>query len=145
MSGTPRRRSWCTTLPSVPYLLCADSAPYLQKAAGYSAQAYLDYVAWEREVKRPDTPLVKGIFERAVKDHPNDIEVWEAYLEFLVRRSSLLSKPNVHLARAQHKIPEKESNLREVAEKAVRNLPSSVSLWTAYFRVAVRPTLSSAV
>ncbi|BGP66332.1 Splicing factor [Rhodotorula toruloides] len=88
------------------------------KAAGHSAQAYLDYVAWEREVKRPDTPLIKGIFERAVKDHPSDIEVWEAYLEFL------------------HKIPEKESNLREVAEKAVRNLPSSVSLWTAYFRVA---------
>lgn len=66
----------------------ADHAPRPQKAAGHSAQAYLDYVAWEREVKRPDTPLVKGIFERAVKDHPSDIEVWEAYLEFLVRRST---------------------------------------------------------
>ncbi|BGP27978.1 Splicing factor [Rhodotorula toruloides] len=95
------------------------------KAAGYSAQAYLDYVAWEREVKRPDTPLVKAIFERAVKDHPSDIEVWEAYLEFL------------------HKIPEKESNLREVAEKAVRNLPSSVSLWTAYFRVVEKLQLGA--
>ncbi|BGP52072.1 Splicing factor [Rhodotorula kratochvilovae] len=86
------------------------------KAAGYTAQAYLDYVAWEREVKRPDTPLVKGIFERAVKDHPTNLDVWEEYLSFL------------------NKIPPQEANLREVAEKAVRNLPSSVSLWAAAMR-----------
>lgn len=55
-----------------------------QKAAGYSAQAYLDYVSWEREVKRPDVVLVKQLFERAIKDHPQELELWEAYLEFLV-------------------------------------------------------------
>ncbi|GAA6048750.1 hypothetical protein JCM3770_003941 [Rhodotorula araucariae] len=90
------------------------------KAAGYTAQAYLDYVAWEREVQRPDTPLVKGIFQRAIKDHPANIDVWEEYLAFL------------------RKIPEKESNLLEVSEKAVRNLPSSASLWTAAMRVVER-------
>ena len=59
-----------------------------QKAAGYSPQAYLDYVSWEREVKRPDTPLVKGIFERAVADHPTEIDLWDEYLGFLVRSPS---------------------------------------------------------
>ncbi|GAA5854941.1 hypothetical protein JCM9279_003579 [Rhodotorula babjevae] len=88
------------------------------KAAGYSPQAYLDYVSWEREVKRPDTPLVKGIFERAVADHPTEIDLWDEYLGFL------------------HKIPEKDSNLRDVSEKAIRNLPTSTSLWTAAMRVA---------
>ncbi|TNY18454.1 hypothetical protein DMC30DRAFT_53948 [Rhodotorula diobovata] len=88
------------------------------KAAGYTPQAYLDYVSWEREVKRPDTPLVKGIFERAVADHPTEIDLWDEYLGFL------------------HKIPEKESNLREVSEKAIRNLPTATSLWTAAMRVA---------
>lgn len=94
-------------------------------------------------MKRPDTPLVKGVFERAVKDHPTNIEVWEAYLEFLVRSLSACSADRLlKPGRTQHKIPEKESNLREVAEKAVRNLPSSVSLWTAYFRVVVRLFIS---
>jgi len=76
-----------------------------QKAAGYSPQAYLDYVSWEREVKRPDTPLVKGIFERAVADHPTEIDLWDEYLGFLVRPPSpsavSLTEPDltrVHLA-----------------------------------------------
>lgn len=61
------------------------NCPTEQKAAGYTPQAYLDYVSWEREVKRPDTPLVKGIFERAVADHPTEIDLWDEYLGFLVR------------------------------------------------------------
>lgn len=87
MSDTLRKRSWRVghTSASQSILLIFFRG---QKAAGYSAQAYIDYVAWEREVKRPDTPLVKGIFERAVRDHPTNIEVWEAYLEFLVRFQS---------------------------------------------------------
>lgn len=64
------------------------SQPRPQKAAGYSAQAYLDYVSWEREVKRPDVVLVKQLFERAIKDHPQELELWETYLEFLVSPTS---------------------------------------------------------
>ncbi|GAA5897738.1 hypothetical protein JCM5296_000867 [Sporobolomyces johnsonii] len=88
------------------------------KAAGYTAQAYLAYIGWECEVKRPDVPLVKALCERAVKDHPTNLELWENYLEFSM------------------KIPQKESNLLQVAEKAVRNLPTSASLWATYFRAS---------
>ncbi|GAA6038706.1 hypothetical protein JCM8097_002356 [Rhodosporidiobolus ruineniae] len=93
--------------------------------AGYSAQAYLEYIGWEREVKRPDIPLVKGLFERAVHDHPKDVDVWETWIEFLQR------------------IPEKESNLSEITEKAVRNLPENASLWTAAMRTAEKLHLGS--
>ncbi|GAA5974409.1 hypothetical protein JCM21900_003545, partial [Sporobolomyces salmonicolor] len=95
-----------------------DVAEIKLKAAGYTAQAYLDYIGWECEVKRPDTPLVKALCERAVKDHPTNLELWENYLEFSM------------------KSPQKESNPLQVAEKAVRNLPDSASLWGTYFRAS---------
>ncbi|GAA5875208.1 hypothetical protein JCM3774_004169 [Rhodotorula dairenensis] len=85
------------------------------KAARNSVQAYLDYIAWEREVKRPDVALVKQLFERAIKDHPRELELWESYMEFL-------HKPS-------------EANLREISQRAIRNLPFSVALWTASLRV----------
>ncbi|GAA5836247.1 hypothetical protein JCM11251_001440 [Rhodosporidiobolus azoricus] len=89
----------------------------LEKAA-FSTQAYLDYIAWEREVKRPDIPLVKALFERAVHDHPAEVEIWETWIEFL------------------NKIPERDSNLLEITNKAVRNLPAHVPFWTAAMRAA---------
>ncbi|GJN94155.1 hypothetical protein Rhopal_007229-T1 [Rhodotorula paludigena] len=95
------------------------------KAAGYTAQAYMDYIAWEREVKRPDTPLVKALFERAARDHPLDHDVWEAYLEWL------------------HKIPEKDANLLQVAQRATRFLPSSSTLWTSSLRISEKLSLAS--
>lgn len=117
-----------------------------QKAAGYTAQAYMDYVAWEREVKRPDTPLVKALFERAARDNPLDHDVWEAYLEWLVRRFSPLSSACKSdradargRTRTQHKIPEKDANLLQVAQRATRFLPSSSTLWTSSLRISVRP------
>ncbi|GAA5990216.1 hypothetical protein JCM11641_001820 [Rhodosporidiobolus odoratus] len=84
--------------------------------SSFSSEAYMTYVSWEREVKRPDIFLVKNLLERAIHDHPSVIELWETWLEFL------------------YKIPEKESNLLEVAEKAVRNIPNSAQLWTAAMR-----------
>ncbi|POY75020.1 hypothetical protein BMF94_1996 [Rhodotorula taiwanensis] len=95
------------------------------KAAGFSVQAYLDYISWEREVKRPDTPLVKQLFERAIRDSPEDAELWDAYLEFL------------------HKVPAKEAHLRDSTERAIRNVPSSVAIWTATLRIVEKLGLGS--
>ncbi|GAA6059133.1 hypothetical protein JCM10212_003880 [Sporobolomyces blumeae] len=88
------------------------------KRAGYTAQAYLDYIAWEREVKRPDVQLVKALCARATTDHPHDVELWETCVEF------------------EWRIPEKDSGLLEVAEKSVRHNPANASLWTTYFRTS---------
>ncbi|GAA5825178.1 hypothetical protein JCM5353_002251 [Sporobolomyces roseus] len=88
------------------------------KTANYSAQAYIDYIAWEREVKRPDIPLVKALLERAIKDHPSEYELWETYVEF------------------EWKIPEKDSTLMQVGEKSIRFNPSNAQLWATYFRIA---------
>ncbi|GAA5869364.1 hypothetical protein JCM8547_008653 [Rhodosporidiobolus lusitaniae] len=84
--------------------------------AGYTHQTYLDYVAWEREVKRPDISLIKALLERAIYHHPREVELWETYIEFL------------------NKIPERESNLADVAERASRNLPENVAMWQAQLR-----------
>ncbi|GAA5845158.1 hypothetical protein JCM3766R1_002090 [Sporobolomyces carnicolor] len=88
------------------------------KAAGNSAQAYLDYIGWEREVKRPDVPLVKALFARATKDHPNEVEIWDTFVEF------------------EWKISEKDSSLIQVGENSVRFNPGNASLWATYFRIA---------
>ncbi|KAK4048669.1 Splicing factor [Microbotryomycetes sp. JL201] len=54
------------------------------KAQDYSESAYIDYVSWEREVKKPDVVLTRALLERAVKDHPSSLALWEEYIDFAV-------------------------------------------------------------
>lgn len=56
-----------------------------QKKADYADWAYMNYVRWELEVKRPAIELVKALFERAINDHPSNVEIWDAFLEYSVR------------------------------------------------------------
>lgn len=46
----------------------------------------MNYIRWELEVKRPAIDLVKALFERAINDHPANIEIWDAFLEYSVSR-----------------------------------------------------------
>lgn len=59
-----------------------------QKKSDFVDWGYLNYARWELEVPKPDLNLVQAIFNRAVKDHPMNVEIWDEYLEFGV---SLLS------------------------------------------------------
>ncbi|GAA5883487.1 hypothetical protein JCM16303_003825 [Sporobolomyces ruberrimus] len=88
------------------------------KQAGFTLRAYLEYIAWERQVKKPDTPLVKNLFERAVGEFPNEYEIWETWVEF------------------EWRLPEKDQELMKIGERAVRANPSSAPLWSTYFRIA---------
>jgi hypothetical protein len=56
-----------------------------QKKANYAEWAYLEYIRWETAVKKPAVPLVSALCERAVKDFPSSVDVWDTYLEFAVR------------------------------------------------------------
>ncbi|GAA6015137.1 hypothetical protein JCM10207_003614 [Rhodosporidiobolus poonsookiae] len=93
--------------------------------AGFTTQAYLDYISWEREVKRPDIPLVDTLFERAVHDHPSDTELWETWVEF------------------SHKCPAKLTNLTGIVEKAVRSVPGSATVWSMAMRAAEKQSLGA--
>lgn len=95
-------------------------------------------MTWEREVKRPDISLVKNLCERAVKDFPENVELWDTYLEFAVRLLSLYLASLANLRVKQATLPKKSPLLLAVAEKAVKNLPGSGLLWAAYFRAAER-------
>lgn len=55
-----------------------------QKKRSYADWAYIEYISWEREVKRPDVTLVKNLCERAIEDHPENVDLWDSYLEFAV-------------------------------------------------------------
>lgn len=55
----------------------------LEKAK-FSAPAYKRYLAWEQEVKKPDTALVRVLYERALKRCYYDVELWQDFLAFLV-------------------------------------------------------------
>ncbi|GAA6013848.1 hypothetical protein JCM11491_000444 [Sporobolomyces phaffii] len=88
------------------------------KTANYSAPAYLEYIAWEREVKRPDVALVKALLNRAVADHPNEAELWETFVEF------------------EWRLPEKDRELSRVGEQSIRFNPGNSLLWATYFRIA---------
>lgn len=78
--------------PPLYLLLPLLTIDIVQETNGFTPQAYLEYISWEREVKRPDIPLVKGLFERAIHDHPREIELWETWIEFLVRTPSSLPR-----------------------------------------------------
>ena len=54
-------------------------------SANFSSEAYKTYLAWELEVKRPNSYLVRSLFERALQTHSSDVELWQSYGEFLVR------------------------------------------------------------
>jgi hypothetical protein len=47
--------------------------------------AYNNYIRWEMEVKKPNVTLVKMLFERGVHQHRDSVDLWDGYLEFLVR------------------------------------------------------------
>lgn len=40
-------------------------------------------------MKAPDVKLVGALFARAVKDHSQNAEIWDAYIEFFVRQHLL--------------------------------------------------------
>lgn len=63
-----------------------------QKKSKYYDWAYQKYLLWELGVKRPNFNLVKILFERAVHDVPKSVELWDSYLEYMVRpfRSQIL-------------------------------------------------------
>ncbi|GAA5937957.1 U6 snRNP complex subunit PRP24 [Sporobolomyces koalae] len=88
------------------------------KSANFSAQAYLDYIEWERQPKRPDTRLVKALFERAIKDHSSELEIWETWIEF------------------EWRLVEKDLELQQVGEKSIRFNPGNALLWANYMRIA---------
>lgn len=52
--------------------------------AGFTDEAYKNYVDWELEVRNPDVPLVKMLFERAVANNRQSVMLWEAYIDFYV-------------------------------------------------------------
>ncbi|KAL8280474.1 hypothetical protein RQP46_007122 [Phenoliferia psychrophenolica] len=79
--------------------------------------AYVNYVKWELEVKSPNVPLVIGLLDRAVEDHPVSAELWDIYLDFCY------GLPKAKLA-----------TLLLVADRAVKHLPASGELWATYFR-----------
>lgn len=110
-----------------------------QKKHAYAEWAYLEYIKWESSIKRPNAKMVQGLCERAVKDYPSSVDVWETYLDAAVRCCALIwmcsSADNV--VSLQSATP-KKSNLLEVADRAVKNVPQSGLLWSIYMRVVVR-------
>lgn len=55
-----------------------------------SVDGFQGYLAWEQEVPKPDFPLVRALFERAIAAHSTEADIWTAYLAFLVGRKRVL-------------------------------------------------------
>lgn len=104
--------------------------------------AYIDYARWEMNLKKSDAIYAKSVFQRAVKDHPTDIEVWDTYLEFSVSQTWGV-RGMALMGFLQSTVPKVKNTLLEVAERAVKSIPSSGMLWASYLRAAVRPISSS--
>lgn len=95
------------------------------KRQGYSPEVYIEYAAWERAVKRPALQLVVNLYNRAVAQYPEDVAVWDAYLEFC---STTLPKKMY-------------STWIKAAERAVTCCPGKGDLWAAYMRCIVSYSL----
>ncbi|KAK4054023.1 Splicing factor [Microbotryomycetes sp. JL221] len=88
------------------------------KRQGNTEHAYLEYIAWEREVKKPDITLTTALLERAISDHPTSLELWETMVDFA---GTVGKKAPLQL---------------QACERAVRSLPGSATIWAAYMRAA---------
>jgi hypothetical protein len=114
------------------------------KAANYSVDAYLSYIAYERTGKKANTPeaitLAKNLFERAVADHPDDWTVWEAYLQLWKDRLAIDLQGDDEEA-----IAESLFELRAVVEKAVRFVPGTSEAWINLMRLEEREGSAEAV
>ncbi|KAM0789923.1 hypothetical protein ACM66B_006763 [Microbotryomycetes sp. NB124-2] len=88
------------------------------KAQNYAEAAYLEYVSWEREVKKPDVILTRALLERAVKDHPDSLALWDEFIDFA---GTVGKKAPLQL---------------QICERAIRHVPASASLWSSYMRAA---------
>jgi hypothetical protein len=116
------------------------------RKAGYSAEAYLSYVAYERTGKKAESDesfdLAKNLFERAVADHPTDWTVWEGYLQLCKDRLSAAT-----LQQGEDDVEEDEADdalstallgYRITAEKACRYMPDCAEAWINLMRLEER-------
>ncbi|EGG01898.1 uncharacterized protein MELLADRAFT_91734 [Melampsora larici-populina 98AG31] len=77
----------------------------------YSAEAYIKYLAWETTTKNTNFNLVSTLFERAIHDHPNSVEIWGEYFRYLDPSWAICA-----------------------ARRAIRTTPWSGEIWEAAIR-----------
>ena len=118
--------------------------------AGKTAEAYLEYVSWERtgkKAKEADPMIARNLYQRALKDHPSDWSVWEAYLQFwrdvLNAAVEALPVPDEDDAEAEESEEAQIAaaavqigmrGLLEAASGATKNLPYMADSWVALMR-----------
>lgn len=110
------------------------------KTSGESIEAYKAYLAWEKEVKRPDWALTRTLYERALAKHGEEPSLWQDYIEFTVRTvdfrrtcvatsdslSNCLQNKNVKAPAARDGLsPPNSEDLVALCNRAVRSVPSS--------------------
>ncbi|KAA1135788.1 Splicing factor [Puccinia graminis f. sp. tritici] len=90
------------------------------KKSGYSCQEYLKYISWEISRKPSHFDLAQMLFERALADHPNSVELWLEFLRYL----------NHH--RDQHALS------AAIVKRATRTVPWSGEIWACAIRTFER-------
>ncbi|XP_064621064.1 squamous cell carcinoma antigen recognized by T-cells 3-like [Lineus longissimus] len=83
-----------------------------------SYEGYLSYIDYELSEKEP--ARIQNIFERAIKDHCLQPDLWVRYLKYLDEHIKI------------------KSIIMPLYERAVRNCPWSVEIWSRYIRVMER-------
>lgn len=102
-------------------------------AAGFTAEAYIQYATWERTGKKAAqlNPLhARNLYERAVAAHRSDYSVWEAYQDFW--RDLVWASSSEH----DDDLSEEEmlAALLAVAERSTRHVPFVGESWAALMR-----------
>ncbi|KAG0143594.1 hypothetical protein CROQUDRAFT_109080 [Cronartium quercuum f. sp. fusiforme G11] len=90
------------------------------KKSENSLEAYMKYLGWETTTKKTDFSLVSTLFERAIHDHPNSVELWTDYLRYLNN-----SGEDISLAIG-------------AARRAIRTIPWSGEIWATVIRTFER-------
>ncbi|PLW29174.1 hypothetical protein PCASD_10935 [Puccinia coronata f. sp. avenae] len=75
------------------------------KKSGYSCQEYLKYISWEMSRKPFNFDLAQMLFERALADHPNYVELWSECLRFLNQQRDQLTLSMTMVKRATRTVP----------------------------------------
>ncbi|OAV99972.1 hypothetical protein PTTG_09000 [Puccinia triticina 1-1 BBBD Race 1] len=90
------------------------------KKSGYSCQEYIKYISWELSRKSAGFDLAQMLFERALADHPNSVELWVEYLRYL------------------NPLRDQLTLLTAIVKRATRTVPWSGEIWASAIRTFER-------
>lgn len=122
----------------------AREASLSQSGSPPTVEAYVAYLDWEASLKDATSPagarLQFGLLARAVHDHPERVEIWDAYIRFARTQLGAAESPaeGADDEETDANVNAAIETLLSVSKRACKACPWSGDLWASYIRAIER-------